>query len=128
MHGGRQELENSSASAPNPAEIMQAARQREVSLSRLLIAYISSGLVFMLLPGTFLGVWNLLQISGSESVASISPAWIQAHGHAQVFGWVGSFIMGIGFFSIPQLRTGAKASFGRAWTCWGLWTAGVALR
>jgi len=128
MHGGRQELENRSASAPNPAEIMQAARQREVSLSRLLIAYISSGLVFMLLPGTFLGVWNLLQISGRESVASVSPAWIQAHGHAQVFGWIGSFILGIGFYSIPKLRGTSKGTFAAAWICWAMWTLGVALR
>lgn len=82
----------------------------------------------MLFPGTFLGVWNLLQISGRESVASISPAWLQAHGHAQVFGWVGSFILGIGFYSIPKLRGGARASFGAAWLCWGMWTLGVAIR
>lgn len=82
----------------------------------------------MLFPGTFLGVWNLLQISGRESVASISPAWLQAHGHAQVFGWVGSFILGIGFYSIPKLRGRARASFGAAWLCWGMWTLGVAIR
>ena len=88
----------------SPAEIMDIARARERSLSRLLMAYISSGLVFMLLPGTFLGVWNLLQISGRESAGYVSPAWLQAHGHAQVFGWIGSFIFGIGFYSIPKLR------------------------
>ena len=54
-------------SSLSPAQIMEIARAREASLSRLLMAYISSGLVFMLLPGTFLGVWNLLQISGRES-------------------------------------------------------------
>ena len=103
-------------------------REREASLSRLLMAYISSGLVFMLLPGTFLGVWNLLQISGRESAGSISPAWIQAHGHAQVFGWIGSFILGIGFYSIPKLRGGTKPAFGAAWACWVMWTIGVAVR
>ena len=114
--------------SPETAEIMEAARARETSLSRLLVAYITSGLIFMLLPGTFLGVWNLLQISGSQSAASVSPAWIQAHGHAQVFGWVGSFILGIGFYSIPKLRGAAKAAFSAAWACWAMWTAGVALR
>lgn len=112
----------------SPAQIMEIAREREASLSRLLMAYVSSGLVFMLLPGTFLGVWNLLQISGRESVASISPAWLQAHGHAQVFGWIGSFIMGIGFYSIPKLRGATKPAFGAAWACWVMWTVGVAAR
>lgn len=109
-------------------DFIESARSREASLTRLVMAYISSGLVFMLFPGTFLGVWNLLQISGRESVASISPAWLQAHGHAQVFGWIGSFIFGIGFYSIPKLRGTAKPAFAAAWTCWVMWSAGVALR
>lgn len=114
--------------ARSPAEIMEAARARERALSRLLMAYISSGLVFMLLPGTFLGVWNLLQISGSESAGFVSPAWLQAHGHAQVFGWVGTFILGIGFYSIPKLRGTATGSFLAAWICWVMWTVGVGAR
>lgn len=122
------ELNSRRSPAQSPAEIMQIARAREESLSRLLMAYISSGLVFMLLPGTFLGVWNLLQISGSETAGFISPAWLQAHGHAQVFGWVGSFILGIGFYSIPKLRGTASGSFLAAWICWVIWTIGVALR
>ena len=115
-------------SSLSPAQIMEIARAREASLSRLLMAYISSGLVFMLLPGTFLGVWNLLQISGRESAGSISPAWLQAHGHAQVFGWIGSFILGIGFYSIPKLRGATKPGFDAAWACWAMWTIGVAVR
>ena len=115
-------------SSLSPAEMMETAREREAALSRLLMAYISSGLVFMLLPGTFLGVWNLLQISGRESAASISPAWLQAHGHAQVFGWIGSFILGIGFYSIPKLRGATRPAFGAAWGCWAMWTIGVAVR
>ncbi len=115
-------------SSLSPAQIMEIARAREAPLSRILMAYISSGLVFMLLPGTFLGVWNLLQISGRESAGSISPAWLQAHGHAQVFGWIGSFILGIGFYSIPKLRGATKPAFRAAWACWVMWTIGVAVR
>ena len=115
--------------APIPPKLpFASARAREEALSRLLVAFVTTGLVFMLFPGTFLGVWNLLQISGRESVASVSPAWLQAHGHAQVFGWVGSFILGIGFYSIPKLRGGARSSFATAWACWAMWTTGVTIR
>ncbi|MGH9757938.1 MAG: NnrS family protein [Candidatus Acidiferrales bacterium] len=107
---------------------MELAIAREVSLSRLLMVFISSGLIFMLLPGTFLGVWNLMQISGRESAASVSPAWLQAHGHAQVFGWIGSFIFGIGFYSIPKLRGVSRPASAGAWVCWSLWTLGVTAR
>jgi uncharacterized protein involved in response to NO len=111
-----------------PAQLFEITRATEEALSRLLMAFVTTGLIFMVFPGTFLGVWNLLQISGRESVASISPAWLQAHGHAQVFGWVGSFILGIGFYSIPKMRGGAKSSFGKAWMCWAMWTTGAGLR
>src|SRR5262245_61323217 len=39
----------------------------EDTRSRVLLAFISAGLLFMLVPGTFLGVWNLVQISSRES-------------------------------------------------------------
>ena len=112
----------------SPEKMFAVARAREEALSRLLMTFVSTGLLFMIFPGTFLGVWNLLRISGRESAASISAAWLEAHGHAQVFGWVGTFILGIGFYSIPKLRDGATSYFRAAWVCWALWTAGVAMR
>lgn len=113
---------------PAAQEISAVTRARELALSRLLMAYITTGLFFMLFPGTLLGVWNLLQISGRESVGLVSPAWLQAHGHAQVFGWIGSFLLGIAFYSIPKLRGPATGAIRAAWVCWALWTLGVAIR
>ena len=112
----------------SPAEIFEITALREMKLSRLLMLYIGTGLIFMLLPGTFLGVWNLLSISAHRSASSVSPAWIQAHGHAQIFGWIGTFILGIGFHSIPKLRRAGTFGLWAPWTCWALWTSGVSLR
>jgi hypothetical protein len=109
-------------------EIFEITRTREQSLSRLLILYIATGLAFMLLPGTFLGVWNLLAISSHRAASSVSAGWIQAHGHAQIFGWIGTFILGIGFYSIPKLRRLHPFALWAARTCWALWTAGITLR
>jgi hypothetical protein len=110
-----------------PEEVFRINAARETALSRLLMLYIGSGLFFMLLPGTFLGVWNLLAISSHRAAESVSPAWLQAHGHAQIIGWIGTFILGIGFYSIPKMR---HANFGLRMgvATWSLWTAGVALR
>lgn len=110
------------------AAALQATRERELAMSRLLMAFITTGLVFMLFPGTLLGVWNLLQISGRERGGFIPAGWLQAHGHAQVFGWIGSFLLGIGFYSIPKLQERATRIIRAAWVCWALWTAGVAVR
>ena len=108
--------------------LMDRAVSREKALSAVLMTYIVSGLVFMLLPGTFLGVWNLISISRLQAAEKISPGWIQAHGHAQIFGWVATFILGIGFYSIPKLRKMKPFPLWRAWVCWAVWTAGVLLR
>ena len=109
-------------------EIFEITRAREKNLSRLLVLYITTGLAFMLLPGTFLGVWNLLAISSHRATNSVSPGWVQAHGHAQIFGWIGTFILGIGFYSIPKLRRMNPFALWAAGTCWALWTAGISLR
>jgi uncharacterized protein involved in response to NO len=106
----------------------EASRTRERRLQRVLTVWILSGLLFMLLPGTFLGVWNLIAIAGERAGAQIDPAWIQAHGHAQIFGWIGTFILGIGFYSLSKMGGLGGFAIARAWTSWALWTAGVAMR
>lgn len=107
-----------------PAILLKA---REESAQRLTMGYAITGLVFMLLPGTFLGVWNLISISSARG-GVISAAWIQAHGHAQIFGWIGTFILGIGFYSIPKMMSGSIQPAVCGWAAWVLWTSGVALR
>jgi len=78
---------------PDAPGIFEIAAVREVRLSGMLMAYVVAGLGFMLLPGTFLGVWNLITISSHHAAGTASLAWVQAHGHAQIFGWIGTFIL-----------------------------------
>ncbi len=114
-------------STPAASHTFAVAAARDAARATLLRAFLASGLVFMVGPGTLLGVMNLLQISGRESVALTSPAWIQAHGHALIFGWVGSFMLGIGVYSVPSVHLRHRA-LQVGWALWALWTAGVALR
>lgn len=107
-------------------QIFERTKAREIQLSRLLMAFVISGLAFMLLPGTFLGVWNLISITNHRAAESVSAPWIQAHGHAQIFGWIGSFILGIGFHSIPTVRR--RFGLNTGWICFAMWTSGVLLR
>ncbi len=106
----------------------EAARKRELALQRAVRAWILTGLTFMLLPGTFLGVWNLIAISGQRTAADIPTGWIQAHGHAQVFGWIGTFILGVGFYSLSKMAGLSRYTVGAAWVSWVLWSGGVLLR
>lgn len=100
----------------------------EIALQRLVTTYVVSGLLFLLLPGTFLGVWNLVSISGRHSLTGLSPSWLQAHGHAQIFGWIGTFIIGIGYYSLSKMGPLRPFAVSRGWASWALWTSGVALR
>lgn len=100
----------------------------ERRLARLLAAFILTGLFFMVLPGTVLGVWNLVGISSQREMAAVSAAWIQAHGHAQFFGWVGTFILGISLYTLPKFRGARCRSIPLGWAVWVMWSAGVALR
>src|SRR3954447_20432034 len=79
------------------AEVVARERQK----SRMLRAWILGGLFFMALPGTLLGFSNLMAISTHHGLSNLPSAWMEGHGHAQIFGWIGSFILGIGFYSQP---------------------------
>src|SRR6516225_7732352 len=107
--------------APDPkfAEVLRRERQK----SLLLRAWIVAGLFFMAIPGTLLGFSNLIAISTHHGLSSLSPAWIEGHGHAQMFGWIGSFILGIGFYSQP-----ARGRQRLPLLCFLLWITGVTLR
>ncbi len=101
------------------------AVSREKALQKLVTAFISTGLVFLVLPGTFLGVWNLIAISSHHSAHSLAASWIQAHGQAQIFGWIGAFVIGIGFYSLSKMGRLAPVAVSRGWQSWTLWTLGV---
>ena len=118
-----------SAPLPSPEQPGNMARvSMERHSQRLVTAFIASGMLFMLLPGTFLGVWNLIGISQQRTLNSLSAAWLQAHGQAQIYGWVGSFILGIGFYSLTKMQSTLSFPVRAAWTSWTLWTLGIAMR
>lgn len=97
---------------------------RERNKSWMLRAWILSGIFFMALPGTLLGFSNLMAISAHHGLGSMPTAWMEGHGHAQMFGWIGSFILGIGFYSQPARRSGLLVSI----LCFAFWVSGVLLR
>lgn len=107
------------------ANMTAAIVDRERQKSLMLRAWILSGLFFMALPGTLLGFSNLMAISAHHGLAFLPPAWLEGHGHAQMFGWIGSFILGIGFYSQPARE---RSAIRLPLACFVLWTLGVAMR
>jgi uncharacterized protein involved in response to NO len=107
-----------------PSNANRETLLRERNKSWMLRAWILSGLFFMALPGTLLGFSNLMAISAHHGLGAMPPAWMEGHGHAQMFGWIGSFILGIGFYSQPVRRSGLRVPI----TCFAFWILGVLLR
>ena len=99
------------------------AQERQKSL--MLRAWIATGIFFMALPGTLLGFSNLMTISAHRGLGTLPAAWMEGHGHAQMFGWIGSFILGIGFYSQPAH---GRSVLRVPLSCFILWTTGVGLR
>ena len=72
-----------------PAILLKA---QEEKAQRLMMVYAITGLFFMLLPGTFLGVWNLISISGHRGARHPSQLdsgpwprpdlWLDRHIHS----------------------------------------------
>ncbi|HEY2471879.1 MAG TPA: hypothetical protein VGI45_29105 [Terracidiphilus sp.] len=110
---------------PGILENPQSLAAVERTKSLILRAWIVAGIFFMALPGTLLGFSNLMAISAHHGAASLPPAWMEGHGHAQMFGWIGSFILGIGFYSQP---TRGRSATRIPLSSFVLWTAGVAMR
>jgi uncharacterized protein involved in response to NO len=108
------------------ATSLRVASERDAS--RLMLAFAITGLLFMLVPGTLVGVWNLLSISADHTPAAIAPEWVQAHGHAQIFGWLGTLIIGIGYYSLPKARKRTVLGVDEGWVSLALWASGALLR
>src|SRR5690606_25760437 len=57
----------------------------------------------ILTAGAGWGVLLLFQIATGQSFTGVSIHHINAHGHAQIFGWVVLFIMGFAYEIFPRI-------------------------
>lgn len=65
--------------------------------------YFIAGIVAILTVGASWGVWLLWQIGFAGNFTGVSLHEVNAHGHAQIFGWVGLFMMGFGYQAFPRM-------------------------
>lgn len=65
--------------------------------------YFAAGIVVILTAGAAWGAYLLWQVSQAGSFTGVSIHAVNAHGHAQIFGWVGLFIMGFAYQAFPRM-------------------------
>ncbi|HKQ46595.1 MAG TPA: DUF1858 domain-containing protein [Phycisphaerae bacterium] len=66
--------------------------------------FFKAGVVVVLTAGAVWGALLLLRIGANRAFTAISIHDINAHGHAQIFGWVGLFVMGFAYQAFPRMR------------------------
>ena len=64
--------------------------------------YFSSAIFVILTFGATWGAWLLWRIAFDASFTTVSANEINAHGQAQVFGWMGLFMMGFAYQAFPR--------------------------
>ena len=63
-----------------------------------------AGIFTVLTLGAAWGAYLLLRIGFSSSYLAAGLHEINAHGHAQIFGWVGLFVMGFAYQAFPRFK------------------------
>jgi hypothetical protein len=87
-----------------------------------------AGIASALTVGVAWGAWLLLQIAANESFTAPSVFAVNAHGQAQIYGWVGLFILGFAYQAFPRFKQTRLALPGLAGLSFFLMLAGIVVR
>jgi hypothetical protein len=79
--------------APAPAGVADTIYRR----------YFLGAIVLILTAGASWGAFLLWQIGIAGKFTGISIHQVNAHGHAQIYGWVGLFVMGFAYQAFPRM-------------------------
>jgi hypothetical protein len=66
--------------------------------------FFKAGIAVVLTLGAVWGAYLLLRIAFEGSFRAIGLHEVNAHGHAQIFGWVGLFVMGFAYQAFPRFK------------------------
>ncbi len=90
--------------------------------------YFTAGILLVLTAGATWGAWLLWRIGAAGTFTGISIFDVNAHGHAQIFGWVGLFIMGFAYQAFPRMWHTELAAPRLAVAVFGMMVVGLIVR
>ncbi len=120
----KRELEEAIAQAAASAQPLVSHAEDEGIYRR----FVYAALFLTLTGGTAWGAINLTRISIEQKFPQLLAASNQAHGHIQIFGWVGLFIMGVAYHIVPRLKMTQLSGIRAARASFWLMLAGIVLR
>lgn len=98
------------------------------STKRIHEPFVLAALAVALTVGFGYGAVIVAALALGIGLGSLYAPLVQAHGHAQLFGWVGLFILGVGLYFLPRLRGTQLRASERLPMAFGLLVAGIVLR
>jgi hypothetical protein len=90
--------------------------------------FFKAGIAVTLSLGALWGAYLLIRIALGGTFTAVGIHEINAHGHAQIFGWVGLFVMGFAYQAFPRFKHGQLAYPQLAVLSWWLMLVGVIAR
>src|SRR5690349_18646007 len=102
--------------------------QGETGQNHLYKPFVRAALITVLRVGCTLGAINLAVMGFGADLNAVWTPLIQAHGYAQMFGWVGLFIMGVAYHTIPRFYLRPLSRPELVLPSFALCAAGVVLR
>ncbi len=87
--------------------------------------FFKAGIAVVLSLGAVWGAYLLLRIGWTGRFSAAGVHEVNAHGHAQIFGWVGLFVMGFAYQAFPRFKQTTLALPRLARASWWLMLAGV---
>jgi hypothetical protein len=90
--------------------------------------FFKSAIAIVLTLGATWGAYLLLRIGLGGSFTAVGIHEVNAHGHAQIFGWVGLFVMGFAYQAFPRFKHASLAWPRLAQASLGLLVGGLVVR
>jgi len=114
--------------AAGAANALTAPSPDELARENLYRRFLKTAILFTLTGGTALGAWALTVMALRERLGGVDRGVIQVHGHWQLFGWVGLFVVGVAYHILPRLTGVPLPSLRAATWSYGLLASGIVLR
>ncbi len=87
-----------------PAELPAARPERPALADAIYRPFFRAGIAVVLTLGAGWGAYLLLRIGWRGEFRAAGLHEVNAHGHAQIFGWVGLFVMGFAYQAFPRFK------------------------
>lgn len=100
LDGLMEEIRAAIAAAPAPV----AASAEEQLADTIYRPFFRAGIAVVLSLGAVWGALLLVRIALAQSFTAVTLHEVNAHGHAQIFGWVGLFVMGFAYQAFPRFK------------------------